>query len=200
MKDQSPKRSNGITLALLAGVLVGIGLLLWAYQPAPPPAGPSAETPAAERPQADAAPAPAPVPVAPQASESPLEKQWGIQVVSLSLTNRDTSVQVRYTVVAPEKTLLLAGTNTAAYLINEADGAKLPMITGPSEGDVPQGASARTTRRMMKQAGQFPPPPNRLIAGMTYSLQIPNWGQALQSGSKVSLVVGDFRQDGLTVE
>ena len=197
MNDPAPRRLSRFTLVFLTCALVGIGVLVWIYWPASPPADTSAEPPAAEQPQA--APDPAPPAVAPAASASALEQQWGIQVLSLYLTNSDTSVQVSYRVVAPEKTLLLAETNTAVYLVNEADGTKLPMITVPPEGTAPQGASARTTRRMMKQAGQFPPAPSRLVAGMTYSLQIPNWGRSLQSGSKVSFVIGDLRQDGLVV-
>jgi hypothetical protein len=74
---------------------------------------------------------------------------------------------------------VLGDTNTRTYLINQVNGAKLPMITPPEDGAVPQGASTRTARRMMKQAGQFPPAASRLIAGRTYSLQIPNWGLTL---------------------
>jgi hypothetical protein len=150
-----------------------------------------AEQPVTE-PAAATVPEPAPV--------SPIEENWGIQVLGLSLTNNDTAVQVLYTVVSPEKTLQLADTNAAVYLVNQADGTKLPMFTASQWGPAAQGAGARTTRRMMHQAGRFPPAPSRLVAGKTFALEIPNWGRSLQSGSKVSLVVGQLRQDNLTVE
>lgn len=199
MNDQTTERSKRIALALSSAcLLVGIGLLVWISHSTPPPAAQITEPPTAVQPQAVAEPEANPVTEG--ASASPLEKQWGLQVLGLSLTNNDTAVQVRYTVVNPEKTLLLAETNAMAYLISQANGTKLPMIALPEEGAVSQGANMRTIRRMMKQAGQFPPAPSRLIAGRTYSLEIPNWGLTLRSGSIVSLVVGELRQDNLTVE
>jgi hypothetical protein len=53
---------------------------------------------------------------------------------------------------------------------------------------------------MMHQAGEFPPPPNRLAAGKTYSLLLPNPGGMVKSGSQVAFVVGNYRTAALTVE
>ena len=190
------------TKLALASLALAIVVLCWKGRRATPPVlvdQPAvAEPVAAAQPVAAAervttfSPAPAPLPT--------LEREWGIQVLGLSLTNNDTSVNVSYTILDPEKTLLLGETNTMVYLMNQSTGTKLPMITPPPEGAAPQGANRRTIRRMMRQAGRFPPTPSRVMAGMTYSVEIPNWNMTLQRGSKVSFVVGDFKQDNLTVE
>lgn len=197
MNDQTRMRFKRITLALWACLLAGVGVLVWIYMTTRPSAGVPAEPSVADQPQAVTEPT-AP-PATENTSASPLEKKFGLQVLGLSLTNNDMAVRVTYKVLAPEKTLLLGETNITAYLINEANGAKLPMIAPPQD-NVAKGATLRTTRRMARQAGRFPPPPSRLMADGVYTLDIPNWGLALQSGSKVSLVVNEFRQDGLTVE
>ncbi|HEY5914416.1 MAG TPA: hypothetical protein VJA21_27825 [Verrucomicrobiae bacterium] len=185
------------TRILQAGVVAGICVLIWLIKSTP--SAPQATTPAAPPPPVTARePASAPAPESPAAS--PVENQWGIQVLGLSLTNNDTAVEVRYTVTAPEKTLLLSQTNANAYLLDQATGAQLSMIAPPRSGTPVQGASLRTTRRMARFAGRFPPAPGRIIPGRVYSLEIPNWGLALTNGSKVSFVVNDFRQDDLTVE
>ncbi len=195
MTDQKTKNLKLAARILQAGVVAGICVLAWLFLKSNPSPVPAPSEPAPKVP-AEAAAAPA---LEPRTATS-LEQQWGLQILGLSLTNKDTAVQVRYTVVAPDKLLLLSETNASAYLIDQATGAKLPMITPPQAATTAQGASLRTTRRMARMAGQFPPPSSRLMTNRVYSLEIPNWGSAIQSGSKVSLVVNDFRQDGLTVE
>ncbi len=172
-------------------IVLMLGLLAWLF------AGPPKEStnPVNSQPEVPTLPT---EPASAALSSSPLEKQWGIQVTGIALTNEASSVRVSYTITDPEKTLPLGETDVAVYLVNEANGAKLPMIAPPQQ--TPQGATMRTTRRMMRQAGRFPPTPSRLMTGRLYSLDIPNWGQSLETGSKVSLVIGAFRQGSLIVE
>ena len=136
----------------------------------------------------------APVPTA-------LEEKWGIKVSSISLTNGDSAVEVRYTVLAPEKTSLLTGANAEVYLIDQTSGTKLPMTTAnPDHHTDSSAAPSRSVRNMMRLAGMFPPPSSRLMAGKMYSVKIPNWDSILTSGTTVAFVVGHERVDNLVVE
>jgi hypothetical protein len=193
------KRTNTLIVLALVCVVALVGVLFWINRPGTPPANVSAEPSATAEPAAASEPAAAVVPTA-TAPATAIEEKWGLQVSSISLTNADTAVDLRYTVLTPEKTALLTETNADVYLIDQASGTKLPMFTAAQDGAAPATVPPRTVRRMMRQAGIFPPPPNRLLAGKTYSLQIPNWGQALKSGAKVTVVVGNARVENLTVE
>jgi hypothetical protein len=128
-----------------------------------------------------------------------LEEQWGIKVSSVTLANAASAVDVRYVVLSPEKTTMLNGANAEVYLIDQASGTKLPMITAAPTSD--SGAMpSRSVRNMMRLAGRFPPPSSRLTAGGVYSVKIPNWESILTSGATVALVVGGVRVDNLVVE
>ncbi len=196
MVDQSGKNLKLAVRILQVCIVAGVCLLVWLFIKSRPLPAAAPSEPASVEAAVDAAPAV----VTEKAALPPLQQQWGLQVLGLALTNNDTAVEVRYAVVALDKMVLLSETNASAYLINEATGAKLPMITPPQSASVAQGATLRTTRRMARLAGQFPPTSSRLMTGRVYSLQIPNWGMALQTGSRVSLVVNECRQDGLIVE
>lgn len=196
MNDQSPReRVRPIVLIAVACCIVLVGFLVWRSR-APAPAPPVTQ---AAEPAAAVEPAPAVVPPAAPAA-STLEQQWGIQVSSIILTNADTVVDLRYMIVAPDKTALLGETNTDVYLIDQATGTKLPMLTAAMEGGASPSGPSRSVRRMMHQAGRFPPAPSRMLVGRTNSLQIPNWDNALKSGSKVTFVVGNSRVENLIVE
>jgi len=130
-----------------------------------------------------------------------MEEKWGIKVSGISLTNGDSAVDVRYTVLTPEKTSLLSGANAEVYLIDQTSGTKLPMITAPPTHGTAQAAMpSRAVRNMMRLAGLFPPPSGRLMAGKMYSVKIPNWDGILTSGTTVAFVVGNERVDNLVVE
>jgi hypothetical protein len=203
--DNKAKRTNTLLVLVLGCLVTLTGVLLWINRPGTPPASVSGEPNPPPEPATTAEPATASEPavaVVPTATApaTPIEEKWGLQVSSISLTNAEGAVDLRYTVLAPEKTALLTGTNAEVYLIDQASGTKLPMFTAAPDGAAPATVPPRTVRRMMRQAGIFPPPPNRLLAGKTYSLQIPNWGQALKRGAKVTVVVGNVRVEDLTVE
>ena len=185
-----------LILAAVALVFVPLGLEKYRAsrtQPAPQPAPPQAEP-------APIAAAPAPPPSAPAGPPSPVEQQWGIQVASIRLSQAESAIDLRYTVVAPEKAAVLASDPTAAYLVDQTSGAKIPMLTLPDDGGSPTNLSPRTTARMMHRAGEFPPAPTRVVPGKVYSILLPNPGGALKSGSKVSLVVGNYQTGAMTVQ
>ena len=190
-----------LVVCILAAVLVPFGLsLVHRGKPTTDAGGeapPVPATPAAPRAPATAAADPAP----PTPSLGPaLEEKWGIQVSNLRLGMGNSVVDLRYKVVAPEKAALLTRDSHTVYLIDQASGAKIQMLGRPQEGTWSTNVRPRTAARMLHQAGEFPPTPNRLVAGKIYSLLLPNAGGTVKSGSKVALVVGDLRLENLIVE
>jgi hypothetical protein len=179
---------------VLAVILIPLGLL-WKSQNKPPQANETAEATATGVPAAVTTRAADAKPVA-TARPSPLEVQWGIQIAGLELAIGGSAVDLRYKVVDPEKAALLAECNTAPYLIDQASGAKIPMTPSEKEGAFPQ----RSRARMARQAGAFPPSPNRLMIDKINSILFPNLDRKVRSGSKVVLVLGNSRTDALTVE
>ena len=45
---------------------------------------------------------------------------------------------------------------------------------------------------MMRESGDFPPTPSRLVAGKTYSILLPNVDGLLKRGSRVVVTVGNL--------
>lgn len=205
-KNDAERRIRPEYLGLMAITLVLICVSLWLLNNRPAPPSPAeepaaaAETPAPVEPAvvADLPVASQPAPVTPAAPARPgtLEGEWGIRVSSVGLTMAGAAVDFRYTVVDSEKALLLAQGTAEAYLIDQATGAKMslapPTLQGPS--------AAHSRARMARQGGSFPPSPNRLAAGRTNSLLLPNPGGMLRSGSAVTVVVGNVQAQNVLVE
>jgi hypothetical protein len=86
----------------------------------------------------------------------------------------------RYRVVDPVKAAPIFVRKTKPYLIDVASGAKLavpvPAKTGPLRSS------------------------NTPIAGRTYFMFFGNAGKLVRPGNQVTVVVGDFRAENLTVE
>jgi hypothetical protein len=191
----------GMMTLALALTCVPVWLLI--RRPAPPSPveeqPPTVETPTPAEPAVADAPADsAPAPVKPVAAARPgtLEGEWGIQVASVGLTMAGGALDFRYTVVDAEQALLLAQGSASAYLIDQTTGTKISM-TPPT----PTGPSAAHSRaRMARQGGGFPPSPNRLAAGRTNSILLPNPAGLLKSGSIVTVVVGDIQTQNVRVK
>lgn len=191
-------RPGFLVLALCLVALAILSFLLMRTKP-PQPAV-AVENTAAVEPAPKPEPAPAPVPVAaaprvPPAPSSALENLWGIQVSSVGLAMEGNALDVRYTVVDPEKAMLLAQGVGSPCLVEQATGTRITMPTPPPTG----AGSARTRARMERQGGSFPPSPNRLALGHTNSILLPNPGRIVRSGSKVAFGIGDTYAGDLTV-
>jgi hypothetical protein len=206
MKQNDSERSIRpafLGLITLALALICVPVWLLTRHPAPPSPveeqPPAVETPAPADPAVAGAPAEsAPAPVKPVAAAQPgtLEGEWGIQVASVGLTMAGGALDFRYTVVDAEKALLLAQGSASAYLIDQTTGTKISM-TPPT----PVGPSAAHSRaRMARQGGGFPPSPNRLAAGRTNSILLPNPAGLLKSGSIITVVVGDIQTQNVRVK
>ena len=100
----------------------------------------------------------------------------------------------------PKLAISLTNGQTAAYLLEPVSGMKIPLGTPQPEGAFSPHSRARSAALMMRGAGSFPPAPNRMAAGRTYSVLLPNPAGVVKSRSAVVVVIGDARTDNLTVE
>ena len=138
----------------------------------------------------------APAPGATAAS-GPLEDHWGIQVSGVGLTEGSV-LELLYKVVDAQKAASLANAEAPAYLVEQDSGTRI-LLGPPPQGPASAHSRARSRALMMWQAGGFPPPPSKLVAGKTYSVLLPNPGSVVKTGSKVAVVIGDFQSAGLVV-
>lgn len=110
-----------------------------------------------------------------------LEKKWGIQVTSLRMSAQGRMVDFRYKVLDPDKATTLSDREAKPYLLDQASGKKLLVPKAPKIGP-------------LRQTAQKPE------AGKVYFALFSNPGQVVKGGSKVTVVLGDFRAENLTVE
>ena len=110
-----------------------------------------------------------------------LAEKWGIEVTSATFSMGNSIIDLRYRVLDPAKVKLLADGKTAAYIVDESSGVKLPAPSPPRE-------------------GAFPPSSNKLIAGRSYFTLVQNPGGVIRPGSKVTLVVGNCVTNHLVLE
>jgi hypothetical protein len=125
-----------------------------------------------------AAPAPT-LPASPTVAES-LRERWGIEIVAIRESAAGYMLDFRYKVLDPAKAAPLFERKNNPYLIDEVTGAKFLVPNPPKTGPL------RTT---------YPPK-----AGRTYFMFFANPGKYIKPGSRVTVVVGDFRADGLVVQ
>ena len=105
----------------------------------------------------------------------------GIEVIAIRLTAAAHMLDLRYRVVDPDKAMPLFKEQIENYLIDESSGKSLavpvPAKVGP-----------------MRQTSGNPQ------KGKVYFTFFGNPNNLVKSGSKVTVVVGDYRIEGLTVE
>jgi hypothetical protein len=109
-----------------------------------------------------------------------LEERWGIKIEAIRLSAYDSMVDFRYRIIDPEKAGPLTDRSAKPYLVDEATGEKFY---------VPNAAKIGSLR-----AKGTP------IAGRTYFILFSNGKGTIKKGSKVDVVIGDFKTAGLTVE
>ena len=122
--------------------------------------------------------APRPATAAPSPS---LEERWGIQVASLRVSGAGRMIDFRYRILDPEKAALLGDRNLKPVLIDQATHRKFGVPVAPKVGSLRQTSV-------------------KLTAGRIYFVLFGNTEQLIKSGSKVTVVIGDFRAENLTVE
>jgi len=197
MKQKTPgtRRIPDLTVVLV-GCLAASLFLIWKF-PSRPPASPGfvADLVVNQPVAPISAPAEKPGPL------STVENQWGIRVSGVRLTSSNLVMELRYEVTDPAKAASLADGTTAAAVLDPVSGRTIRIGAPPQR---PNGVSphsrARSAALMMREAGSFPPAPNRIVPGKIYCVQLPNLPNLVRKGSEVVVVIGNARTDLLTVE
>ena len=109
-----------------------------------------------------------------------LRERWGVEIVRLNLTAYGHMVDFRFRVLDPVKAKPLLERNVSAHLVDEATGRALAVPDAPKTG--------RLRNKGVPETGRV------------YFVLFQNQGGLLERGDRVSVVIGDFRAEGLTVE
>jgi hypothetical protein len=112
-----------------------------------------------------------------------LEEAWGIEVLGIRLSAVGYMLDFRYKVIDPEKAAPLLNRKSKTFLIDEASGTTV---------QVPAPAKIGPLRQTVKN--------NLPTAGRTYMVIFANPGMFIESGSKVTVAIGDFRAESLIVQ
>lgn len=124
---------------------------------------------------------PQPPSPAPRAVQAALRERWGIEVASLHLSAKGRMVDFRYRVLDPVKATLLGDRTVKPTLTDLATGAILHVPSFPKTGSMRQTAA-------------------KMEAGRIYFMLFANSGMPVKTGSQVTVTIGDFRAEGLTVQ
>jgi hypothetical protein len=111
------------------------------------------------------------------------EETYGIRVEGLRLSAAGSMLDFRYRVLDPQKAAPILNGKFQPYLLDEAHGAKLGVPDTPVLGRIRQ-----TSRN------------NKILTDRTYFIMFGNPGKALQSGDKVTLLLGQVKITDLTVQ
>jgi hypothetical protein len=106
--------------------------------------------------------------------------KWGIEVTALRVSAQGNLIDFRYRVLDAEKASLLGDPKNKAKLIDQETGKELHV---PS----------------MPKVGQLRSKSNRPTNGKVYTALFANPGAVVKPGQKVTVVIGDFRAENLTV-
>lgn len=117
----------------------------------------------------------------PPAERAAVDDAGGIRVESLRLTAADYMLDLRFRVTDPERAAPFLSRKTELELVDEASGARLAVPNTPKLGKLRQVARKDMTDR-------------------NYFVLFANPGRFLKPGSRVTLVAGDTRIGGITVE
>jgi hypothetical protein len=123
---------------------------------------------------------PVTVPIPPAALATP-EERWGIQVTGIRLSAAGYMLDFRYRVLDAGKASPVLNRRVKPYLIVDSNGAKLMVPNTPKLGLLRQVASGANPDR-------------------TNFMLFANPGKAVQSGSKVTLVMGDLKVEDIVVQ
>lgn len=119
----------------------------------------------------------------PQNKYKVLEDRWGVRPVSIRLTASDYFVDFRYLVTDSEKSkaiLSRSKENREAFLLVQKTGKKFQV-------PVTKMGSLRSSTLSPKK-------------GRQYTILFSNAGKSIKKGDKVSVVIGKFKVENLTVE
>lgn len=109
-----------------------------------------------------------------------LAEKWGIDITAIHMTAHNYMVDFRYRVLDAKKAKALFDRQTKPYLIDQASGKALA---------VPNTAKLGPLRNS-----------NQPKEGRIYWMFFGNRGGLVDTGSKVTVVIGDFRAEDLVVQ
>ena len=109
-----------------------------------------------------------------------MEEKYGVLIKGVRLTAADHMIDFRYRIIDSEKASMLADRQTKPYLIDQATGTKLPV--------------PRTRLGPMRQTAVKP------AADRDYIILFGNPNKLVKQGSRVTVVIGDFKVENLIVE
>ena len=122
-------------------------------------------------------------PPLPPKQSAKIQKKWGMEVVAIRLSAGGSMIDFRYRVVDPDKAAFLTDRNLAAYLVDQESGRALEIPTTAKVGPLRQ-----TTPNAKPEEGRV------------YFMLFGNPGRSIQSGSKMTLAIGDVKIKNLVVQ
>jgi hypothetical protein len=117
----------------------------------------------------------------PHAARATLRNAWGIEVTGLRMSGNGHLIDFRYRVLDPDKAGMLADPRYKPILIDQATGIRMKIPDTPKLGPLRQSAK-------------------RLQTGKIYFMMFANHGLTVKSGSNVTVLIGDFKAENLTVQ
>jgi hypothetical protein len=108
------------------------------------------------------------------------KRNWGVEIVGVSPVESGYMLAFRYRIIDPNKALMLNDLQAPAYLIDEATGIRLAVPALEKVGPLRTG---------------FTP-----VKGRTYFMIFGNPGKLVKRGGHVTIVVGNFRAEGVVVD
>lgn len=108
------------------------------------------------------------------------EQQWGITIKNIRITAAGHMIDFRYRVIDPDKATMLLRKQSKAYMVDQKTGTQLSV--------------PRTRIGPLRQT-TVKPMPNR-----DYAMLFTNPMGLVKPGDKVTVVIGDFKAENLTVE
>jgi hypothetical protein len=115
---------------------------------------------------------------------TPLEREWGVKLYGINWTAAGYMLHLRFRVLDPEKAYQLLNRHKKRYVIVEKSGAVL---------NVPFYAKVGKMRGSVRT-------PNMVKKGRNYEALFANPGRHVSRGDKVTLVIGSFMAEDLTVQ
>ena len=110
---------------------------------------------------------------------SNLEEKWGVKVVGVRITAAGSMLDFRYKVLDPKKAAPILDRKNKPQLIDQATNTMMGVKNMPKIGHLRQNTATP-------------------VEGRVYFMLFPNPG--LKAQSKVTIVVGDFRAENITIE
>ena len=107
-------------------------------------------------------------------------EEYGVEIQRVSLSAADYMLDFRYKVTDVEKAAPILNRSVKPYLLVQKNGIKLPVPSTPKLGSIRQHTKA--------------PEVNRI-----YFVFFKNVSKMVKRGDKVTIVIGDFRAENITV-